>query len=114
MNRRQNNSKRKSGRRYLRKKERDNFFLTRDFSSLEDAPNSFDIIRDIVYRAGKNAAAEAKAAGLPQTFARNNQIIRKTHTGEEEVIETAEASPIKTATFYIRYKPSTVLHARKK
>ncbi len=114
MNRKQNNSKRKSGRRYLRKKEPNNIFVTRNFSSVEDASNSFDIIRDIVQRAGKNAAAEAKAAGLPQTFARNNQIIRKKHTGEEEIISTAEASPVKSATFYIRYKPSTLLHARKK
>ncbi len=114
MNRRKNKGRRKSGKTYPGMKDSNNVFITRNFSSVEDAPNSFEIIRDIVYRAGKNAAAEAKAAGLPQTFARNNQIIRKKHNGEEEVISTVEASPVKLASFYIRCKPSTVLHARKK
>ncbi|MEJ7676420.1 MAG: hypothetical protein WKG06_00770 [Segetibacter sp.] len=50
---------------------------------------------------------------MPQTFARNDQIIRKKHNGEE-VISTAETSPVKLASFYIRYKPSTLLHTRKK
>ena len=113
MNRRKNNGKGKSERRSSRTKDLKNIFLTRDFSSVEDAANSLDIIRNIVYRAGRNAAAEAKAAGLPQTFARNNQIIR-IHQKEEEVICTAETSPVKSASFYIRYKPSTVLHVRKK
>lgn len=114
MNRRQNNSKRKSGRRNPGKKETNNIFLTRNFSSVEDAPNSFEIIRGIVCRAGKNVAAEAKAAGLPHTFARNNQIIQEKQNGEEEVISTAETSPVKLTTFYIRCEPSTVLYARKK
>ena len=114
MNRRKNNGKGKSERRSLRMKDSKNIFLTRDFSSVEDAANSLDIIRNIVYRAGRNAAAEAKAAGLPQTFARNNQIIRIHQNGEEEVISTSETSPVKSASFYIRYKPSTVLHVRKK
>ncbi len=86
MNRRKNKGRRKSGKTYPGIKDSKNIFLSRDFSSIEDAPNSFEIIRDVVYRAGKNAAAEAKAAGLPQTFARKNQIIQKKHNGEEEVI----------------------------
>lgn len=114
MNRRKINSSRKLGRRYVRSKDANNIFLTRNFSAVEDAANSFDIIKDIVYRAGKNAAAEAKAAGLPQTFARNNKIIRIHQNGEEEVISTAETSPVKSASFYIRYKPSTVLYLKKK
>ena len=114
MNRRKNNGKGKSERRSLRMKDSKNMFLTRDFSSVEDAANSLDIIRNIVYRAGRNAAAEAKAAGLPQTFARNNQIIRIHQNGDEEVIATAETSLVKSTSFYIRYKPSTLLHARKK
>lgn len=114
MNRRKINSNRKSAKRYIRAKDANRIFLTRNFSSVEDAGNSFDIIRDIVYRAGKNAAAEAKAAGLPQTFARNNKIIRIHQNGEEEVISTAETSPVKSASFYIRYKPSTFLYVGKK
>lgn len=114
MNRRKINGKRKSGRRYPGMKNPGNIILTRDFSSVEDAPNSFEIIRNIVYRAGKNAAAEAKAAGLPHTFARKNEIVRLKQNGEEEIIETAETSIAKPASFYIRYKPSTILHARKK
>jgi len=114
MNCRKNKGKRKSGRRYRGMKDSNNVFITRDFSSVEDAPNSFEIIRDIVCRAGKNAAAEPKAAGLPETFARDNQIIQRKQNGEEEVISTAETLPVKLASFYIRYKPSAILHARKK
>lgn len=77
MNRRKNKGRRKSGKTYPGMKDANNVFITRDFSSVEDAPNSFDIIKDIVYKAGKNAMAEAKAAGLPHTFARNDQIIQK-------------------------------------
>lgn len=114
MNRKKIDSNRKSAKRYVRAKDANGVFLTRNFSSVEDAGDSFDIIRNIVYRAGKNAAAEAKAAGLPQTFARNNKIIRINQNGEEEVISTAEASPVKSASFYIRYKPFTFLYAAKK
>lgn len=114
MKRRKFNGKRSAGRRSSKTKKQTNFFITRDFSSVEDAPNSFDIIRDIVYRAGKNASAEARAAGLPHTFARTNEIVRVNQNGEEEIIETAGASAVKLTSFYIRYKPSTILHARKK
>ena len=114
MNRRKIMGKRKFRRKYSGIKNLADGFITRDFSSVEDAPNAFDIIKNIVYKAGKNAAAEAKAAGLPHTFARNNQVIRMNQNGEEEIIETSESSPLKSASYFIRYKPSTILHARKK
>ena len=41
-------------------------------------------------------------------------IARLKQNGEEEIIENAETSNIKAASFYIHYKPSTILYARKK
>ncbi len=114
MKRRKIIKKRTNGRRSYGLKSSADQNITRDFSSVEDAPNSFKIIKDIVYRAGRNAAAEAKVAGLPHTFARKNVIIRRKQNGEEEIIGTAESANTNRASFYIHYKPSTILHARKK
>ena len=46
----------------IRKK---NTFIS-DFSAVEDNPNAIQFIRKIGVRAGKAAAAEAMAAGLPR------------------------------------------------
>lgn len=114
MKRGQTIKKRNRGKRYLRNRLRNSYVLSRDFSSVEDAPNSFELIKAIVARAGKNAAAEAEVAGLPQTFARDDKIIRIHQSGEEEIIETAETAVVKSTSYYITYPPSTILYARKK
>jgi hypothetical protein len=85
-------------------------FVSHNFSDVEDSKKAFEIISSIFIRAGKNAAAEAKAAGLSQIFVRNNQLIRVSGDGKETVVKT---SPDKAKSFYVKYKPSTVLHARK-
>jgi hypothetical protein len=114
MNRRKSNRKYKFSKTTSTAEDPGAIYLTRDFSSVEDAPDSFEIIRDIVYRAGKNAANEAKIAGLPQTFARNNLVIQLRANGEEEIIGTANDFPVNLDSFYIRYPPSTILYVRKK
>lgn len=84
---------------------------TRDFTAVEDSPMAFDIIRELAAKAGKSAAAEAKAAGLSRIFVRNNQIIRLHANGTEEVV----LAPLpKGNQFYIQYNAPTVLHAGKK
>jgi hypothetical protein len=110
MNRRQINNIRKSAKRNSRKRS----LLSYDFSSVEDHPNAFAIIKEMVARAGKNAATEAMVIGWPLTVARSREIVRIKQNGEEEVIATVEDARLKSGSFYVSYKPSTVLHARKK
>jgi len=96
---------------YKRSKDKSSFLISRDFSDVEDAENADEIIREIAATAGKNAAAEAKAAGLPLTFIRNDEIIQVSADGKETTLQ-----PIGSALppFYVKYKPFTVFHARKK
>ena len=86
-------------------------FLSFHFSEVEDSPNAFDVIKEIAENAGKSAAAEARAAGLSNIFVRDNQIIRLYPNGEEEVVVTDLPKGYK---FYVKYKPGTVFHGRKK
>lgn len=91
--------------------ERRSFFPSHNFSDIEDNAEAFSIIRQLAEYAGKNAAAEAKAAGLTRIYIRNNNKLVKVMADGEEV----PVSPlIKKAAFYIKYKPSTKLHAVKK
>lgn len=82
-----------------------------NFSDVEDNADAFSIIKDIVAHAGKNAAAEAKAAGLSRVYIRNNKHLVKVSPSGEEITITPK---IDKASYYIYYKPSTVLHAVKK
>lgn len=82
-----------------------------DFSEVEDNSDAFNIISDIVAHAGKNASAEAKAAGLSRVYIRNyNQLVKISPDGDEVTI----TPKIEKSSYYIHYKPSTVLHAVKK
>lgn len=85
--------------------------ISRDFSVIEDDENSWDIIKDIVAKAGENAAAEAKAAGLPSIYIKNNQLIKEDQQGSKIIIRIGRPNGKE---FYIPYPPSTVLHARHK
>jgi len=86
-------------------------FSSFNFSEVEDSPDAFNVIKEIVENAGKSAAAEAKAAGLSNIFVRDNQIIRLYPNGNEEVVITNLPKGNK---FYVKYKPGTVFHAGKK
>ncbi|MFT4024074.1 MAG: hypothetical protein QM664_09865 [Flavihumibacter sp.] len=82
-----------------------------DFSDVEDAADSFRIIRDIAHDAGKNAAAMATAAGFSRLYATaENQLVRISPSGERVVVTPTE----KKVAFFIKSKPSTVLHAVRK
>jgi hypothetical protein len=99
-----------SNRNRTRKRKR-SVFISYNFSDVEDNVDAFCIIRDIVAHAGKNAAAEAKAAGLSRVYIRNNKRLVKISPNGEEI---AIAPKIEKGSYYIYYKPSTVLHAIKK
>jgi hypothetical protein len=80
---------------------------TANFSDIENSPLGKNIIRKLVAEAGKAAASEAKAVGLPRVFARGNEIIREYSDGRNEVIATSREG------YFIRRKLG-VLHARSK
>ena len=93
------------------RKRKQSVFISHNFSDVEDNEDAFNIISDIVAHAGKNAAAEAKAAGLSRVYIRNNKhLVKVSPNGDEVTI----APKIEKASYYIYYKPSTVLHAVKK
>ena len=109
--------KRKSGFRRKRKTDQQLPVVglrSRNFSAVEDNPHAFLILKKIASKAAKNAAAEARVAGLPYTFARNAEVVRVTIDGKEEVISTARSENMKSGSFYITYSPATIIHARRK
>jgi hypothetical protein len=81
-----------------------------DFSAVEDNPNAIKFIRKIGARAGKAAAAEAMAAGLPRLIVMDNEIIKLYPDGKE--IRVKGTKPI-GGKYFIKYKTSTVFHATK-
>jgi hypothetical protein len=86
-------------------------FISHNFSDVEDNVDAFSIIKNLVAHAGKNAAAEAKAAGLSTVYIRDNKrLVKVSPNGDEVTIEPK----IEKTSYYIYYKPSTVLHAVKK
>lgn len=93
------------------------FIHTRNFSDLEDNAIGFKIIGNIAVRAGLNAAAEAMAAGIQRTYARNGrELVSVSPTGEVTIIP-AKAIRIRGVAhqeFYVKHKPGTILHATKK
>ena len=85
-----------------------NVFISHNFSDIEDNKKAFEIIRNIATHAGNNAAAEAKAAGLPRVYIRNRKdLIRISAAGQVKIIRPKNKRP----SYYIKYKPNTVLHA---
>jgi hypothetical protein len=86
-----------------------NVFIS-DFSDVEDNPNAIQFIRKIGARAGKAAAAEAMAAGLPRLIVMDNEILKVYPDGKE--IRVKGTKPI-GGKYFIKYKTSTVFHATK-
>ena len=84
---------------------------SRDFSAVEDSPEAIALIREIVAKAGKGAAVQAKAAGISRIFVRRNQVVRVSNDGREEIVAT---HPSQGRDFYVHYKAGTVFHARTK
>lgn len=78
-----------------------------DFSDVEDHPEGDKEINRLATEAFKAAASEARAAGLPQVYAKGNQVLREYPDGRIEVIFEQEQP------FFIDVK-GLVLHARKK
>lgn len=85
--------------------------LSYNLSDLEDSTNAFKIFGDLATVAGRNAAVEAKVAGLSRVYLRNNgNLVKVISTGEEIVLSPRT----KKTSFYVKYKPSTILHAVKR
>ncbi|WEK36585.1 MAG: hypothetical protein P0Y53_03650 [Candidatus Pseudobacter hemicellulosilyticus] len=87
------------------------YLVSRDFSDVEDSEDAFEIIKELAATAGKSAAAEAKAAGLPRTFVRDNSIILQYPDGKEEIIDSRLPD---INVFFFSVNPGKILHARKK
>jgi hypothetical protein len=85
-------------------------FIAKDFSTLEDNVLAFQLIKKLANNAGKYAAAEAKARGLGTVYARGNGLVKVSAIGEAVSITPA----LKRESFYVKYKPATILHAVKK
>lgn len=83
--------------------------INKDFSSVEDSDYAIRILRKIGLRAGKAAAAEAKAAGLPSFAVINNEIVKILPDGKEIVLKGKKPSSGK---YFIKFNPSTVFRAK--
>jgi|SRR5882724_3829347 len=81
-----------------------------DFSVVENNAAGVAEIQKLVREAGKAAASEAKAVGIPKVFARDNKIIRQSVDGSELVIVLEGKSEL----IYFRHLKAGILHARKK
>jgi hypothetical protein len=93
------------------RKRRPSVFISYNFSDVEDNKDAFSIISEIVAHAGKNASAEAKAAGLSRVYIRNyKHLVKISPNGDEITLQPK----IENSSYYFSYKPSTVLHAVKK
>ena len=86
-------------------------FVSFNFSDVEDYQKGLEIIKDLASYAGTNAAAEAKAAGLSRVYVRNNSELIKINADGNIILVSPR---IKHSNYYVKYKPSTVLHAIKK
>jgi hypothetical protein len=85
-------------------------FISRDFSTVEDDALAFELIQKLANNAGKYAAAEARARGFGTVYVRDNMLVRVFAKGEA----VAVTPKIKRESFYVKYKPATILHAIKK
>ena len=83
--------------------------INKDFSSVEDSASAIRILRKIGIRAGKAAAAEAKAAGLPSFAVINNEIVKILPDGKEKILKGNKPPSGK---YFIKFKSSTVFHAK--
>jgi len=83
-------------------------FISHNFSDVEDNADAFDIIRALAADAGRNAAAEARAAGLSRVYIRNHKdLVRISAAGGEKIIHPKT----RRSSYYVKYNPHTVLYA---
>jgi hypothetical protein len=61
----------------------------KDFSEIENCYPGIKVIQELVAKAGKEAASEATAAGIPRVFARDNRVIQQYSDGKVEIISIA-------------------------
>ena len=92
-------------------RKRRNTFISHNFSDVEDNSRATRIIRKLAAHAGNNAAAEAKAAGISRVYARNNKELIKVSASGDVI---AVVPKVRRSSFYVKYKPSTILRATKK
>lgn len=86
---------------------------SRDWSVLEDHPAYLTILSQLCAQAGRNAAAEAKAKGLPQVFVRDEQVMQRYSDGSEEILTSAKEEGKKEGQYFIQYPLSVLLpHAK--
>lgn len=83
---------------------------SRDFSAIEDDVKSFEIIKKLANNAGRYALAEAKAMGIGTVYALDNRLIKVFSEGQTETVKPK----LERESYYIKYKPSTVLHVVQK
>lgn len=83
-------------------------FISHNFSDIEDNADAFNIIRTLAADAGRNAATEAKVAGLSRVYIRNHKdLVRISAGGREKIIHPKT----RRHSYYVKYKPHTVLYA---
>lgn len=82
-------------------------FISYNFADVEADTN---IIQNIVSAAGKAAAAEAKAVGIPKVYASKNEIILEEVNGEHKILSSGNAAK----PFFIKYYKKRILRARAK
>ena len=85
-------------------------FSFKDFSAVEDDSQAFQLIHRLANNAGIYAAAEAKARGLGIAYVRNDKLVKISAKGDASAITPR----LNRASFYVKYKPATILHAIKK
>jgi hypothetical protein len=85
-------------------------FSPGDFSAIEDNVNAFELIHNLANNAGNYAAAEAKARGLGTAYVQGDKLVKVYAKGEVVAITPR----LNRASFYVKYKPATILHAAKK
>lgn len=83
--------------------------MSRDFSSVEDAKDASKIIARLAAAAGRSAASEATAKGLPKVYATARHIIKEAADGTKTILATSK----KGAPFFKKYALGTVLHAKR-
>jgi hypothetical protein len=82
-----------------------------NFSEIESSPTGIKVIRKLVAEAGRDAASQARAVGIPRVFARGNQLFEEFPDGRTEIVPSQFK---KTKEGYFLYKKLGTLHARKK
>jgi hypothetical protein len=87
-----------------------NRFNFRDFSVIEDDSHAFKLIHRLANKAGIYAAAEARARGLGTTYVKNDKLVKVSAKGEAVTI----IPKLNRVSFYVKYKPATILHAIQK